>query len=652
MLSIKLITNSIRWSWLGWIIFFILLAAPPSAYFAFEKINEKKIYPKTYIGEINLGGKTREEALIALNKKMDGMNQNGIIFYYNDKKATVYPLVSSPEGDIARQIINFNAENAINEAFGYGRSGNFLIDLEDKIKIAIFKKQIALPVDINEEEIIKKLSDDFSQFDAPAQDAKLTFIKNLSFEKYPDYPVNFSISEEKLGKIIDYDKAIKQLAANLSVLNDSSIRLLSKTDYPEIYKKDCLNVESEAEKILSLAPLTLKLCGAEQNSAAYSVCEIPGKKEWVIEKKQLADWLVLKKDGENKIKTGLNPELIKQFIKENISPDVDQQPRDAKFEIKDGRVIEFQASRDGWEVGAEETFKKIGAVILEINAGKKEIELAIKETKSSIRAEEINNLGIREIIGTGESNFTGSPANRRHNIKTGAAALNGVLIKPGEEFSLVKTLGKIDALTGYLPELVIKENKTTPEYGGGLCQIGTTMFRAALASGLPITARRNHSYRVSYYEPAGTDATIYDPYPDLRFINDTPNYILIQRRIEGDNLYFDFWGTKDGRIVGKTKPTIYNIVKPGPAKLIETLNLKPGEKKCTEKPHNGADAYFDYKVVYPNNETREKRFSSHYVPWREVCLIGVEKLSDAGTENNNATPATPLATSTILNINQ
>ncbi len=147
--------------------------------------------------------------------------------------------------------------------------------------------------------------------------------------------------------------------------------------------------------------------------------------------------------------------------------------------------------------------------------------------------------------------------------------------------------------------------------------------------------RRNHSYRVSYYEPAGTDATIYNPSPDLRFINDTGNYILIQSRVEGDNLYFDFWGAEDGRVVEKTEPAIYNTVKPGPTKYIETLDLLPGVKKCTERAHNGADAYFDYKVTYAGGEIKEKRFASHYIPWREVCLVGVEKLTATSTEDTN-----------------
>jgi len=256
--------------------------------------------------------------------------------------------------------------------------------------------------------------------------------------------------------------------------------------------------------------------------------------------------------------------------------------------------------------------------------------------------------GIKEIIGTGHSNFAGSPKNRRHNIAVGAAAVNGLLLKPGEEFSLVKTLGEVEARTGYLPELVIKENKTIPEYGGGLCQVGTTVFRAALNSGLPITARRNHSYRVAYYEPAGMDAAVYIPNPDVRFLNDTGSYVLIQARIEGNDFYFDFWGLKDTRKITVSKPVVYNIVRPASTKIVETTDLAPGQKKCTEKAHNGADAYFDYTVVYnpgtADEKIEEKRFSSHYVPWQEVCLIGVTKLSSAivsSTTISTSTPAQP-----------
>ena len=186
---------------------------------------------------------------------------------------------------------------------------------------------------------------------------------------------------------------------------------------------------------------------------------------------------------------------------------------------------------------------------------------------------------------------------------------------------------------------MIKGDRTIPEYGGGLCQVATTVFRAAIAAGLPIAERKNHAYRVVYYEPAGKDATIYLPKPDLKFTNDTGEHILIQSRIEGDELFFDFWGTKDGRVTFQSDSVIYNIKPTGPTIYIETEDLKPDQKNCIESAHAGADAYFDYKVTYPSGEIKEERFSSHYVPWPAKCLIGKQPTPDTG----NATSTPPVA---------
>jgi len=152
------------------------------------------------------------------------------------------------------------------------------------------------------------------------------------------------------------------------------------------------------------------------------------------------------------------------------------------------------------------------------------------------------------------------------------------------------------------------------------------MFRVALSAGLPITERSPHSYRVVYYEPAGKDAAVYEMHPDVRFVNDTGNYILIQTHIQGDNLIFEFWGKDDGREVYQSDSRIFNITSPPALKEIPTLDLEPGERKFTESAHPGADAEFDYKVTYPDGEIMEETFTSHYRAWGAVCLIGVEEL--------------------------
>jgi hypothetical protein len=116
--------------------------------------------------------------------------------------------------------------------------------------------------------------------------------------------------------------------------------------------------------------------------------------------------------------------------------------------------------------------------------------------------------------------------------------------------------------------------------------------------------------------------------------------------MSGNNLYFDFWGAKDGRIIEKSYPKIFNIVDPEPGKIVETLDLKPGEKKCTEKAHKGADASFSYKVTYPDGTTKSKIFTSHYVPWQEVCLIGVKQLSATSTPSVSTGTGSGLSTTT------
>src|SRR3989338_4391826 len=595
-----------RWLLMLAIIFFVLLGVAGAGLIIFDNAFKHRIYANIYIGNLNLGGKSAEEASRLLNQKIDKINQRGIIFSYKNQRAAITPVISSADGDLAYQIISFNADQAVAAALNYGRSGNVFADIKNKLLALIAKKQLSISVLVNQEAIIKILKNNFTQGYEPARDASLV-IKKVR----PAGVFEFSVAKEKLGKAIDYEDAIGRLLANLSKLDPAEIRLFTVTEYPKILTQDALNIETKAEALLSQAPLTL----------SYS------HDKWIIDQDQLAGFLALKPSNaaQDKINVGLDDNKFKDYLKKEIAPEIDKKPIEAKFAISDGKVTEFQSSQDGQTLNLEASITKIENEM----AATSSIGLVLEPRPSLITTGNINNFGIKETVGVGRSDFTGSPPNRRHNIKIGGAAINGLLIKPGEEFSLLKALGEVSAKTGYLPELVIKENKTIPEYGGGLCQVGTTMFRAALERGLPITMRRNHSYRVQYYEPAGTDATIYDPWPDFRFINDMPTYILIQTKIATNTLAFEFWGERDGRLAEKTKPTIYNIVKSEPTKIIETLDLKPGETKCTERAHNGADAYFDYKVTYPDGQIKEKRFSSHYVPWREVCLLGVEKLSSS-----------------------
>lgn len=273
-------------------------------------------------------------------------------------------------------------------------------------------------------------------------------------------------------------------------------------------------------------------------------------------------------------------EKIKAFL-EDLSRKINKDPIDAKFSTENGKVVAFALSQDGYVLKIDESAKKI---IQTLSSGNLQPELKIdlisEKIKPQITENSVQDLGITSLIGEGRSNFKGSPKNRIFNINVGTQRFNGILIKPGEEFSFVKILGPVDGEHGYLPELVIKLDKTEPEFGGGICQVSTTTFRAAINSGLKITARKNHAYPVSYYNPQGMDATVYVPRPDLRFINNTPGYILIQTQIIETELVFQFYGTDDGRKTEVDGPRILERNPDGSMKA--TFTQKVLDKNGTE----------------------------------------------------------------------
>ncbi len=222
-----------------------------------------------------------------------------------------------------------------------------------------------------------------------------------------------------------------------------------------------------------------------------------------------------------------------------------------------------------------------------------DIELPIDEFPPDITvaSKELRDMGITEVVTVGESNYAGSPINRRHNIATGLARFNGHIIPRGTVFSFGQTLGRVDGSTGYRKELVIKGEKTEPDYGGGLCQVSSTAYRGVWEYGFPITQRINHSYAVSYYGPQGTDATVYPPNPDMKFKNDSPGALLIQtHHDEDDHAYFIYYGTKDGRESGVYGPFIWNRTAPPPDRTIMTTELAPGERRKVGDRHPGMNA--------------------------------------------------------------
>lgn len=251
----------------------------------------------------------------------------------------------------------------------------------------------------------------------------------------------------------------------------------------------------------------------------------------------------------------INMAALKTFVTE-LAGRINQDPVDVKFSADGNRVIIAEPEKVGRRLQEEKSLALLSNALQTSGMETIKIALPTEMTQPKLVASDRERLGLRELVGVGHTDFSGSPKNRIYNIKRALEQFENVIIAPGEEFSFVKYLGDVDGEHGYLPELVIKNNQTTPEFGGGICQVSTTVFRAAIYSGMKITERRNHAYPVRYYTPYGMDATVYIPKPDLGFINNTPGAILMQSTIDGTELTFRFYGTKDGRTITIDGPHI------------------------------------------------------------------------------------------------
>ncbi len=268
------------------------------------------------------------------------------------------------------------------------------------------------------------------------------------------------------------------------------------------------------------------------------------------------------------------PDKIYAFIAK-LAEKIEQKPQEPVLEIINNRAVKFTPPKNGKNLDA---YASTLWALAALNNRDQKVELTVYEQSPRKKLSELNNLGINELLAEGKSSFKGSPKNRRHNITVGVEKMKGIILAPGEEFSFNKFLGPVEKEEGFLPELVIKRTGTVPELGGGLCQVSSTTFRAAMNAGLPIVQRKNHAYAVQYYSPQGTDATIYPGVVDLKFKNDTLANLLIWPSFpDKDTLVFDFYGTKDQRVVDVKKPIQYDRKEDGSLKAEWTrVVLKDG----------------------------------------------------------------------------
>lgn len=250
-----------------------------------------------------------------------------------------------------------------------------------------------------------------------------------------------------------------------------------------------------------------------------------------------------------------------------------------------------------------------------------EIQLAADEDKPRGTEEELSQ--VKDVLGTATT-YYGSTWQRNTNVEVGASKINGTLLYPGESFSVTAAVEPFTAENGYELAPSYESGKVVDSYGGGICQVSTTLYNALLKAELEIIERHNHTMTVSYVDPS-KDAAIAEGLMDLRFANNTDAPVYIEGYGYGGELTFTVYGKEyrpADRTVSYESRTI-STSEPSGVKLYARSDANVGYLSQTQSAHAGLTAQL-WKIVTENGETTETQVNSSTYQATPTCYdVGI-----------------------------
>ncbi len=269
-----------------------------------------------------------------------------------------------------------------------------------------------------------------------------------------------------------------------------------------------------------------------------------------------------------------------------------------------------------------------------------EIPLTITEPKIYTKHLEVN-LFKYELVEV-ETHFSPKKVNRTANVRLAAKLINGTILNPGEEFSYNKTVGPRTRERGFLEAGVFASGEVVDGIGGGICQVSSTLYMAALRADMKITERRNHAFYVDY-APKGEDATVVWGAIDFRFVNTSKYPIKIVATSKNNYIRIQLMGTEpdEVRTVKLTKKT--HSTSPFPTREKPTDTLALGKREVTQEGQPAVSMTV-YRNVYDKKGKLIESYvenTSKYKPMPEIVLVGTGPATETVAPPQTDVPETP-----------
>jgi vancomycin resistance protein YoaR len=552
----------------------------------YRRVNAGQVYPGVHVGEVHVGGASPAEALVALAEA--GLDPNApVVLSAGAESWTVPP---------ASLGVLFDARATVERAFSVGRGGLAPSALVRALATRFQGATVAPVVTVDPDVLGSALAALAAEHDRPAV--------NAGFAMDGTSVVETAAVEGRALDVVASAQAVQAAASSgrWPVTADLPVNVIP----PVVTEAGPALVQA---RLLMSGPVVLEA----------------GDLSWDLPEEELARMLRAEPEGES-VALGIDEALLAEWMAPVVA-EVERDPVNARlgFDPATGNFSVKEASQPGTSVDVEATGRRIlaagGAATRRIQVAEVPREAELSESTDAA------DYGIETLVHEETSFFSGSPSARVHNIQLAAAKFDGLLVAPGETVSFNEAIGDISAAEGYRETKIIMDGTTAEGVGGGVCQVSTTLFRAAFWAGLPIVERHAHGYRVAYYEQGGIepglDATIYSPSVDLKFVNDTGAWLLIETftNPQRATVTFQIYGPQLDRSVTMDGPTVGRSVAP-PARRVEVdPAMAPGTSETLEYARSGVDVSL-VRHVTDANGTRSDEFFSRYRPTGEVIAVG------------------------------
>lgn len=601
------------WPWFT--VFVIIVALFVAPIVSYERYYAGKVHKGIYALGMELGGLQPTEARQALLAQFRQYAQQEFTLRLNSRTWKVTP---------AELGLGFEVDSTVAEAYAIGRNGGLLSTFWEQLTTRRSGREVGAILTFDEAKARDYLNRLATEIDRP--------LINSTLVAKPDFSVE--ITPSHAGLYLDREVVQQRLRGALTSLSAPSEQLVVKAYEPSVREEDLSRIKDKVMTILK-APITVQW----------------SSKLWTLQREELAKDLVLFDENGYVQEPTLDKAKLTAWA-EKIAEEVNRPPRDARLRFQDGKVALLTESQEGWTVDVPSTVEAVEDAAFTDRRNK---ALPVQIEKPNINSSDLNKIVVKDLIADSSIDYAGGIPERQHNIELATSRLNGAVIPPGAVFSFNQTLGRTRLVDGYKVGFGIvlggQEVKTVPSVGGGICQVATTLFQAAFWAGLEIVERNWHLYWIPRYgQPPrglqGLDATVDEDYGvDLKFRNNTGNWIAIASKTDGKKVSFAIYGVDPGWEVEVGKPQVTNVVKADPEIVTEEDPTMPEGKKIQIE-----SAFDGFKVSIPRTVKKDGQVvdryvaSSSYYPARNVVLVGTKKEATQGEEARPLEePSTPEA---------